>query len=143
MILLWFAAFMAFALSVFARFLVELFLNSRIAILGSFAGFERSFNHGVAFGITFAPSLQMILIIGALCAVLWMAERGVHTLTEYAGFGLIVGGGLANILDRIGDGTVTDFIQVGSFPVFNIADCCITVGVVLLLWGMIINEWRQ
>jgi len=137
MILLWFAAFVTFTFSAFSRFFVEFFLNSRIPILGSFVGFERSFNPGVAFGITFAPYLQIFLIIAALCAVIWMAETGVHTLTEFTGFGLIVGGGLANIIDRIGDGTVTDFIQVGSFPVFNVADSCITIGVAILLWEMV------
>ena len=142
MLLLWFVALVAFTLSVFSRFVVELFLDSRISILGSFAGLERSVNRGVAFGITFAPTVQIILIVAALFAIVWLAERGAHTFTEHTGFGLIVGGGLANIIDRIGDGTVTDFIQVGSFPVFNIADCCITVGVVLLLWEMVTKERR-
>jgi len=140
MLLLWLVAFVAFALSVFSRFLAEFFLESRIAILGSFLGLQHSLNPGVAFGITFAPVLQMVLIIAALCAVLWMAERGAHTLMEFTGFGLIVGGGLANIIDRIGDGVVTDFIQAGSFPIFNIADGCITVGVALLLWEMVMKK---
>ena len=50
------------------------------------------------------------------------------------GFALIVGGGVANLVDRLGSARhgVTDFISVGSFPVFNVADSAITIGVVVL-----------
>jgi len=53
------------------------------------------------------------------------------------GFGLLLGGALGNIADRFDDGHVTDFIQIGWWPLFNIADSCITIGVIiLLLWEM-------
>ena len=56
---------------------------------------------------------------------------------------MILGGGSANIADRIRDGFVTDFIQIGSFPVFNIADCFVTIGVVVLLLELIPHRKRQ
>ena len=49
------------------------------------------------------------------------------------GFGLIIGGALGNIVDRFDDGHVTDFIQIGWWPLFNIADSCISIGVIILL----------
>jgi signal peptidase II len=47
-----------------------------------------------------------------------------------------LGGALGNLIDRLTIGHVTDFISVGRFPVFNIADSSITVGVVVLLLGV-------
>jgi signal peptidase II len=51
------------------------------------------------------------------------------------GFGLLIGGGVANVVDRLAarPHQVTDFVAVGSFPVFNLADAAITVGFVVLL----------
>jgi signal peptidase II len=51
------------------------------------------------------------------------------------GFGLLIGGGAANVIDRLAASPhrVTDFISLGSFPVFNVADVCITAGFLVLL----------
>lgn len=55
--------------------------------------------------------------------------------------GMQMGGALGNVVDRIfANGQVTDFISVGTFPVFNIADASISVGVAILLIGMFIKE---
>ena len=56
--------------------------------------------------------------------------------------GIQLGGALGNLIDRIQYGAVTDFISVGSFAVFNVADASITVGVVLLVLGMWMREKR-
>ncbi len=53
--------------------------------------------------------------------------------------GMLLGGAIGNLIDRLTLGYVTDFISVGDFPVFNIADSSISVGVVVLFFGM----WRQ
>jgi len=57
---------------------------------------------------------------------------GRHTLLPVA-IGLLAGGALSNLFDRVRQGHVTDFLQVSRFPVFNLADVAITVGVILLL----------
>lgn len=54
-----------------------------------------------------------------------------------------LGGAVGNLIDRIKFGHVIDFISVGNFPVFNIADSCITVGVVILLLGVWLQEKRE
>lgn len=56
--------------------------------------------------------------------------------------GIQLGGALGNLIDRIQYGAVTDFISVGSFAVFNVADASISVGVVLLVLGMWLREKR-
>ena len=52
---------------------------------------------------------------------------------------MLLGGAVGNLIDRLYQGYVTDFISVGKFPVFNIADACISLGVVVLFLGM----WYQ
>ncbi|MDY6867785.1 MAG: signal peptidase II, partial [Chloroflexota bacterium] len=56
---------------------------------------------------------------------------------------LQLGGALGNLIDRIRFGPVTDFISVGEFPVFNIADACITIGVGLLILSMWLSERQE
>ena len=138
---------------------MERFLIARIPILGAFAGLELSHNPGIAFGVQLPPGFQTALIIIALIVVVVVAVRSVksrenrakskeHYLSSFlsalyspsVAFGLIIGGALANVIDRLPDGLVTDFIQVGTFPTFNVADSCITVGVVLLLGEM---TWKE
>ncbi|MFC2952472.1 signal peptidase II [Marinicaulis aureus] len=97
-------------------------------------------NRGVSFGLLtsdnkFAPFVLAglaILIIAFVLRQLWK----VQSRTEASALGLIIGGAIANAIDRIGDGTVTDFIDlyVGGYhwPSFNFADAAITGGV--LIW---------
>jgi signal peptidase II len=54
--------------------------------------------------------------------------------------GLMVGGSIGNLIDRLTLGYVVDFVAVGRFPVFNLADSCVTVSVILLLISTIIEE---
>jgi signal peptidase II len=54
--------------------------------------------------------------------------------------GLYLGGALGNLIDRLRQGYVTDFISIGSFSVFNIADACVSMGVVALIVGVWLHE---
>jgi signal peptidase II len=56
---------------------------------------------------------------------------------------LQLGGAVGNLVDRITEGYVTDFISVGMFPVFNIADASISIGVALLILAMWLKEREQ
>lgn len=123
----------AFLLSVASTILVDQFLVNRISIAGLLIGLERTQNAGIAFSIDLPAALIGILIPVALILVGVMAYQSRGDKIRAAGFGLILGGALANIFDRLGDGFVTDFIQIGWWPVFNVADSCITIGVLMLL----------
>jgi signal peptidase II len=106
------------------------------------------FNPGFAFsfGRTY-PALSATLSLVALAgfgALALFARPGAPAV----GFGLMVGGGLANLLDRLSSPArhVTDFIAVSSFPVFNVADACITIGVITLLVVALLGRpilWRR
>lgn len=137
MIVFFATASLSFLLSEAATLLADAVLRERIPLIGSFAGLERSLNPGIAFGIRLP--IQMLITAAALCAVVAFAWRMRAFRYRQAAFGLIAGGALGNIVDRLADGTVTDYFQFGTFPVFNVADSFITIGVGLLLaeelWG--------
>ncbi len=136
----WFTLVASFLGGIFAALIADSYLVSRIAILGSFVGLERSVNEGIAWGIRIPGFLQPLLITIALILVGWYSLKYARSYLSQIAFGLVLGGGLANIVDRVRDGVVTDFFQVGSFPVFNVADSCITIGIGLLLWEVLASR---
>lgn len=91
-------------------------------------------NPGIAFGLGNRAPAGLVLS-AALAGVIVLgvaAWRGRVPSTLAAG--LIVGGGIGNVVDRMLGGTVVDMFDIGRWPTFNVADTCITVGVALLLW---------
>lgn len=103
---------------------------------GDWLGFDYVRNEGVAFGLQFgsstltiAVSVLAFLIIGAM---FWRLASG--TVLAAVGLGLMFGGAIGNLIDRIRLGSVVDFIAVGPWYRFNIADSAITVGVLVLAW---------
>ncbi len=101
-------------------------------------------NTGAAFGI-FQNANLILMILSIIVSVAIVAYyQKVHpddTLARVA-ISMQFGGALGNLVDRINQGHVTDFISVGRFPVLNIADACVTVGVSLLLLSIIIQEQK-
>lgn len=134
-------AVMSFVLSLAGKFLADEFLTARIPVIDSFVGLQYATNSGVAFSITFPGPLQKILIGVALLGVLWAAVKAKTKISRIS-FGMIIGGALGNVMDRVMDGVVTDFFQVGTFPIFNVADSCITIGVAILLLEAIV-QWSH
>ena len=128
----WQIAIISGILSIAAATAADIYLSARVPILGSFAGLQYSLNPGIAWGIRLPAGIQELAIFLALVAVGYMAKSAKSTLSLTA-FGLIIGGGMGNIVDRLRDGVVTDFFQIGSFPIFNVADSFVTIGVGLLL----------
>ena len=92
-------------------------------------------NHGVAFGAFAGGGTIVAVVIGvALVAlVLWFVRHADKPLA-WLPTGLLLGGAVGNIFDRIRDGAVTDFIKLPAWPAFNIADVAITFGVLSLLY---------
>ena len=133
MMTLLFVALTSCALSLAIDFAAGAWLTSSVPLIGSFARLSLSKNAGIAFSIKIPSPWQEIVILGALAAVFMLAMKSALTRFSSVGYGMIFGGAVANLIDRLPDGTVTDFIAVGTFPVFNVADSCITVGVALLL----------
>lgn len=101
-------------------------------------------NQGVSFGMMThdASYMRWFLIAVALVICAVMARLGLKSelRLERLGYGMVIGGALGNVVDRLRFGAVADFFyfHVGSFswPAFNVADMAICIGVALLLWMM-------
>ncbi|MCL4313457.1 MAG: signal peptidase II [Actinobacteria bacterium] len=101
--------------------------------------FKLEYNTGAAFslGQGLAPWLAF-LAIGVSAALLLIGRRAA-SYTMAAAIGLILGGALGNLADRVfraHSGAVVDFISVGFWPTFNLADASIVVGGILLVFSM-------
>jgi signal peptidase II len=114
-------------------------MTSVMPVAGRFIQLTLSKNPGIAFGIFLPSPWQEIGISAALLIVCLVAIKTKLTRPMQIAFGLIIGGAIANLLDRIITGAVTDYIAVGSFPIFNLADTAITIGACLLL----IEGWMK
>lgn len=109
--------------------------RTHIALIGSVLELRYTLNSGIAFGLlggrsTIAGVMVGIVIVPLVIVLIVMASRG--PLWAIAA-GLVLGGAAGNLIDRIGDSAVTDFISVGRFPSFNVADASITVGALILI----------
>lgn len=134
-------AILSFMASIFVKFLVEKFLTEHVAILGSVVGLQRAENPGIAFGIVLPAAAQTTAIIGALALLLVLAFRARRMPLLQVGFGMILGGALGNLLDRAVDGLVTDYIQIWRYPLFNLPDTFIVLGVSCILLGEFLQKF--
>ncbi|MDX6700786.1 MAG: signal peptidase [Baekduia sp.] len=92
-------------------------------------------NTGVAFGaFSGGGIIVVVLVAAALAALLFYFVTHVETRLVWLPTGMLLGGSLGNIIDRVRDGAVTDFVKLPAWPAFNVADMAITFGVLTLLW---------
>lgn len=100
--------------------------------------FSRVANEGIAFG--FFPGRQAVVAVLTLVALsaiaIALASLVSRNATVAAGAGMLVGGSLGNLIDRVNHGAVTDFLDFERWPAFNVADCGITIGAVLIVIGL-------
>ena len=91
-------------------------------------------NSGVAFG-TFAGGSTIVSVLVATALLGLLAYFATHASKPLVWLptGMLLGGALGNLTDRVRDGAVTDFVKLVAWPAFNLADASITVGVILLL----------
>ncbi len=116
----------------------RLSLGDSVDVIGPFS-IHHVQNSGIAFGL-FANSTAIVIILTAI-AVSWMlwffARSGARHPVLPAALGLLIGGSVSNLLDRVRLGHVTDFLDVRYWPAFNLADSFIVVGVVILLLALV------
>lgn len=118
-------------------------LLSQGIVVPVFPGFNLTlgFNEGASFGmmagVMAGKPLLMAALTGALTLAFAVMAFRAHHAMERAGFALVVGGALGNIIDRLRQGAVTDFLDFywrdWHWPTFNVADIAITLGAVLIL----------
>lgn len=118
-----------------------------VPFLGPSIGWQLVFNPGAAFGLRLPPIIFPLVTI-VLIVVIARSLEETTSWTITVAQGLVVGGALGNVIDRLvrpGDdswigGHVVDFVAWGGFPRFNVADAAITVGVVLFVGSALLEE---
>ncbi len=135
-----------------SKYLVSQFVpfSASIAIIPGFFNLIHILNPGAAFGFlsTDAGSYRNLFFIGiSLLALLFIFyyyyRQGRSKPLCGTGLGMIVGGAAGNLLDRLRQGAVVDFLDFHlghlHWPAFNVADSAITIGVAFLVWDL----WRE
>lgn len=133
----WYIALVIIVLDQGSKWLIQqgMTLHESIPVIPGFFHITYILNRGAAFGIL-ENQRWLFLIMAILLFVLYAVFR--KKLPEHravqAGAGMLLGGAFGNALDRFLHGAVVDFFDFRIWPVFNIADIGIVVGVCLLLW---------
>lgn len=108
--------------------------GEHVDVLGPL-GLTLSHNRGVAFGLAGGAGLRLVLFtVLALGVIGYLFSRHPTRPGMWVATGLLAGGALGNLADRVRADAVTDFIDLPPWPPFNLADVCITAGVLLLVF---------
>jgi signal peptidase II len=119
------------------------------AVIDGWLYFTRAQNFGAAWSVLSGQRIVLVLVTLAVIGVLIGAAKELSSngIAARIGLGLVLGGAFGNLIDRLLFGHVTDFIDMGSpwhwlatFPVFNIADSCLTVGAILLALSFLLAK---
>jgi len=118
-------------------------------LIGDDIGFALLRNTGSAFSLfqAFTPFLAVVAIVVAV--VLVRTVRRTRDTLMVVGLSLVLGGAIGNLIDRLFrtpgflKGAVVDFVHVGDFPTFNVADSAITIGAVLIIVWAIRADLRE
>jgi signal peptidase II len=119
----------------------RLSLGEGVHVVGPFT-IRHVQNSGIAFGL-FSNATAGVIVVTAV-AVGWMlayfARSGARHPVLPVALGLVIGGSVSNLADRVRLGFVTDFLDFRYWPAFNVADSCIVIGVGILLAALMLTE---
>ena len=102
------------------------------------------YNKGVAFGLFANQTYLSLVVFGALVLIfIFYRSRLFYGVWGRLAFGLVLGGAVGNLIDRLRYGYVVDFVDFGFWPVFNLADSAVTAGVFALAYSMYLMAKRQ
>jgi signal peptidase II len=117
-------------------------LHGVVHVWGPF-GLALQFNSGLAFSFFTGRATLVTVLLGVGVAVLAVLVLRVRTLSQAIGGGLVLGGGLGNLSERVVSahhGLVADFITLSHWPTFNVADACISIGVIVLAASLLLDH---
>jgi signal peptidase II len=108
--------------------------GEQVDVLGPL-GLTLSHNRGVAFGLAGGAGAPLVLVtLLALGVVGYLFARNPTRPGMWIAAGLLAGGAIGNLVDRVRAGEVTDYVDLPPWPAFNLADVAITAGVLLLVF---------
>lgn len=111
-------------------------------IIPNWLNFTYTCNSGAAFGLLANETLLFVLIALVVIGVIVAYFRFLPTNRPWLklSLGLQLGGALGNLVDRLHHGFVVDFVSIKNLPVFNLADSCIVIGVLILAYHLLIVQ---
>jgi len=119
--------------------------NDQVPVLGGLVHLNLSSNTGGAFGI-FPSSPAFFTIVGGIIVLLMLIliKRIMDMPVIYqVALALVGGGAIGNLTDRLKQGFVTDFIDLKFWPIFNLADFYITIGVFILAYLFLVEKRKE
>ena len=122
-----------------SKILINKFVSEDIEIIPNIFAITKLENEGIAFGLNkqnFGNIIITLIILFAIFNFL-ISQKDKLTISNVIFLSFIISGGISNIIDRIFKGAVFDFIKIGEFPVFNIADISIVLGWLLFVIGFL------
>lgn len=141
------SAVCAIALDQFLKVLVASFMEpgQTVTLIPHVLSLTYTTNTGAAFGLL-RGSGQIVFLAALIIVVLVLAwffiSRDRAETWSFVGLGLMIGGAVGNLIDRVFRGHVLDFFDFGWWPVFNIADLAIVTGVIIILIDYARELWR-
>ena len=123
--------------------------NSSITIINGALNLTYIENTGGAFGIGNNSTIMFIMvniIIITLATKFIISKKNELSTNIMFGLGLILAGGIGNLIDRIFRGFVVDYIDISpliKYPVFNFADICVVLGCIIIAVNLVINIIKQ
>ena len=123
------------------KYLAQSYLSVRGSVpIGPLLKLTYVENSGAAFGLFSGGNLFFVLVTLVVVA---LALRYYHDIVRSSSdnvwYALVVGGALGNLIDRLALGLVIDFIDLGFWPVFNVADSCLSIGIA----GYLVEHWLE
>lgn len=122
-----------------SKVLVSSFVKEPIG--NEYIGIQVANNTGLAFGFNDGSNVKNIfLMIFVLFIVIKFVKNQIELIDKKTAVALsmLLAGGIGNLIDRIIRGSVLDFIKIFKFPIFNIADCLVVIGTILLIIFLVI-----
>ena len=119
-----------------SKVLINHNLQEDVELIPGFLNITKVKNEGMSFGINKQNlgniGLTIIILVAIFNYIISQKENMNAKIIIFLSF--IIAGGISNLIDRIFKGAVFDFIQIGEFPVFNIADCFIVIRLVIICY---------
>lgn len=114
-------------------------VNQSIAIIPQIFHLTFVKNVGAAFGILAnrVPFFILVSVVAVICIIFFYYRLKPEKKLLRIALALVLGGALGNLLDRIRLGYVVDFFDFRIWPVFNVADCAIVIGMLIIIWEIL------
>lgn len=124
-----------------SKILIDRFVQEDTVILQNVLEISKVQNEGIAFGLNKqnVSNIALTFLVLAIIIRFVVTQKKHLTIKTTIFISMMIAGGISNVIDRIFRGAVFDFIKIGDFPVFNLADSFIVIGWILFVIDLIKN----